>query len=62
MVSHDWHMLGAQYEGAEMHGVSKGLPYGYFADWLGRAAAAGGNASRRCPHLAHGLTIAGGKE
>jgi hypothetical protein len=41
MVSHDWQMLGAQYEGAEMHGVSKGLPHGYFADLLGRAAAAG---------------------
>jgi hypothetical protein len=34
-------MLGAQYEWAEVHGVSKGLPHGYFADLLGRAAAAG---------------------
>jgi len=41
MVPHDWQMLGAQYEWAEVHGVSKGLPYGYFADLLGRAAAAG---------------------
>ena len=41
MVSHDWQMLGAQYEWAEIHGVSKGLPHGYFADLLGRAAAAG---------------------
>ena len=41
MVPHDWQMLGAQYEWAEIHGVSKGLPHGYFADLLGRAAAAG---------------------
>jgi hypothetical protein len=41
MVSHDWQMLGAQYEFAEIHGVSRGLPRGYFADLLGRAAAAG---------------------
>lgn len=41
MVSHDWQMLGAQYEWAEIRGVSKGLPHGYFADLLGRAAAAG---------------------
>ncbi|WP_146232806.1 MULTISPECIES: hypothetical protein [unclassified Curtobacterium] len=41
MVSHDWQMLGAQYEWAEIHGVTRGLPHGYFADLLGRAAAAG---------------------
>lgn len=41
MISHDWQMLGAQYEWAELHGVTRGLPHGYFADLLGRAAAAG---------------------
>lgn len=41
MVPHDWQMLGAHYQWAEIHGVTKGLPYGYFSDLLGRAAAAG---------------------
>lgn len=41
MISHDWQMLGAQYEWAEVHGVTRGLPHGYLADLLGRAAAAG---------------------
>ena len=41
MVPHDWQMLGAHYEWAELHGVTKGLRHGYFADSLGRAAAAG---------------------
>lgn len=41
MVPNNWQMLGAHYEWAEIHGVSRGLPHGYFADLLGRAAAAG---------------------
>lgn len=40
-VPQDWQMLGAHYEWAELHGVTKGLRHGYFADLLGRAAAAG---------------------
>lgn len=40
VVSHDWQMLGGQYERAGMHVVSKVLPHGYFADLLGRAAVA----------------------
>lgn len=41
MVPHAWQMRGAQYEWAEIHGVSMGLPHGFFADLLCRAAAAG---------------------
>lgn len=41
MVPHDWQMLGTQYQWAELLGVGRGLPHGYFADLLGRAAAAG---------------------
>jgi hypothetical protein len=41
MVPHDWQMLGAMYEWAEIHGVTSGLPHGYLSDLLGRAAAAG---------------------
>lgn len=40
-VAVDWQMLGAQYEWAEIHGVTKGRPHGYFTDLVGRAAAAG---------------------
>ncbi|MEJ1816066.1 hypothetical protein [Clavibacter michiganensis] len=40
-VSQDWQMLGALYEFAELHGVTKGLPNGYLADLLGRAGAGG---------------------
>lgn len=40
-IPNDWQKLGAHYEWAEIHGVSRGLPHGYFADLLGRAAAAG---------------------
>ena len=48
MVSHDWQMLGAQYEWAEVHGVSKGLPHGYFTDLLGSPTA---GQSRLTPRL-----------
>jgi hypothetical protein len=41
MVPHDWQMLGARYEWAEIQGVTNGMPAGCFADLLGRAAAAG---------------------
>lgn len=41
MVPQNWQMLGALYKWAEVHGVSNGLPHGYVADLLGRAAAAG---------------------
>lgn len=40
-VPHDWQLLGAQHEWADLHGVAKGLPPGYIHDLLGRAAAAG---------------------
>jgi len=40
-VPQDWQALGALYEFAELHGVTRGLPNGYLADLLGRAAAGG---------------------
>lgn len=41
MVPHDWQLLGAHHDWAELLGVGTGLPHGYFTDLLGRAAAAG---------------------
>jgi hypothetical protein len=40
-IPHDWQMLGASYQWAELHGAISGLPNGYAADLIGRAAAAG---------------------
>lgn len=40
-IPHDWQILGASYPWAELHGAINGLPNGYAADLIGRAAAAG---------------------